>query len=91
MKNKITKLDFSKSPRIEFTHGTKTAIVLESYRRTGRRGSANEKCIRIINISYYDTRYDEISHTKFSCCKPISECKSEKGAIKMINKFFTEK
>lgn len=39
-------------------------------------------------VSYYDEAYDRLTRTRFGCCQPPTKAKTEKGALKMIAKFF---
>ena len=76
---KDIKLDFTRTDRNDFSNGTKKVSVINRYEGNNR----------VVIVYYYDSRFDEISHTKFQCCHAPSRCKNEESAIRMINRFFS--
>ena len=45
----------------------------------------------LVKVMYFDEEYDRISHTRGTCCKPMSTCRSRKSAERMVNRFFNER
>lgn len=44
----------------------------------------------VFEVSYFDTEYDKLTHTKGECCRRPTIAKTEAWAIRKINDFFNE-
>lgn len=72
-------LDFSKGKINRFEQGTKRVTACQTY----------EGNTRIVTVYYYDTEFDNSAVP--SCCHAPSRCKTDEGAVRMINRFFAAK